>query len=105
MKKYFFAMLAVVFVVVFAAFKSTDRTKDSKRPNTSFARWYNISSNKVVSEFTEGAGMSETEILAGSPPCQDNGSTVCLVGTNGTLQTDDVINPALYSSDALIAHN
>ena len=102
MKKYMLGLLvAVVATVTFSAFSYAE--KQTKKPDAQLAYWYTISSNTVQALYTQN--MSEAEIKAEGAPCNDNGTIVCLVGSDSQLTLNSTINPDDFESDEKIAHN
>lgn len=99
MKKYF-VFAVIIAAVTFSAFKVPK--KPAKTLDTEYAFWYNVSSNTVGSVFAYD--MTESEIKALGAPCADDGTVICLVGSNTELAPDSPINPNNYSSDQKIAH-
>ena len=102
MKKFFIGlMVALVATVTFSAFSSTKESES--HPNAQLAYWYSISSNTVTDLYAEN--MSEAEIKAEGAPCNDNGSIVCLVGSDTPLTLNSTIDPGDFESDEKIAHD
>lgn len=101
MKKYFIGLAIIIAVVTFSAFSKPVQSK--KAPTAQLQYWYSISSNTVTALYAED--MSEADIKAEGAPCNDNGTIVCLVGSDSPLTINSQINPDDFESDEKIAHN
>jgi hypothetical protein len=102
MKKYILSVLvALAATISFSAFSVPK--KAIKSPDAQLAYWYTVSSNTVQALYAQN--MSESEIKTEGAPCNDNGSIVCLVGSDSQLTLNSTINPDDFEADEKIAHN
>jgi len=93
MKKYFFAMAAIVLAIGFSAFTTEGKIKKSSSILEDYVYWYESPDGATVGTiFYDGSssGALAKDQLS-SPPCSDNSGDVCLVGSDTPLQENDPI--------------